>query len=261
MKRKPLVTWFPFRFALLIAPLMAAWPQRAQAVDGTWNGATGGTWHTVTNWTPNTAFPGEASAAVTGEGLTTDIALFTGANISTNAGINMGTMGGSLSLGAIDMVRTAAGNLQIGNNSTTSGILQLNGATVNSVANTLIRVSGSVASDLTIANVNTGTGTQTMGLRLGITNGIFQVDTGRTLSISSIISQVNANSGFTKNGAGTVSLSGANTYNGAVLVNDGVVRISNAAALGTGTSTVTVTNNYTTATPLRTRTPCRSRVG
>ena len=248
MKRKPLVTWFPFRFALLIAPLMAAWPQRAQAVDGTWNGATGGTWHTVTNWTPNTAFPGEASAAVTGEGLTTDIALFTGANISTNVGINMGTMGGSLSLGAIDMVRTAAGNLQIGNNSTTSGVLQLNGATVNSVANTLIRVSGSVASDLTIANVNTGTGTQTMGLRLGITNGIFQVDTGRTLSISSIISQVNANSGFTKNGAGTVSLSGANTYNGAVLVNDGVVRISNAAALGTGTSTVTVTNNYTTAT-------------
>ena len=216
---------------------------QAQAVDGTWAGATGGTWHTITNWTPNTSFPGDATAVVAGEGLSTDIAIFNAANTSANVGLNMNTMGGGLSLGAIDMNRTTAGNLQIGNNSTTvNGVLTLNGATVNAVANTLVRVTGTVAADLTIANVNTGTTTQTMGVRLGITNGLFTVDTGRTLSISSIISQLNANSGFTKNGVGTVSLSGANTYNGTVLVTDGVLRISNATALGTGTSAITVTN-------------------
>lgn len=242
MKRTALQRLIPFRLAALVAPLIAAWPHRAEAANGTWNGAAGGTWHTITNWTPNTAFPGEATAAVTGEGLPTDIALFTGANTSANVGVNMNTMGGQLTLGAIDMVRTTAGNLVIGNNSTTNGILRLDGATVNSVANTLIRVSGGVAADLTIANVNTGSGTQTMGLRLGINNGIFHVDNGRTLVVSSIISQAAAGYGFQKNGAGTMSISGNNTYTGAVSVNDGVLRVSNNNALGTGTGNVLVTN-------------------
>jgi autotransporter-associated beta strand protein len=219
--------------------------QQANAADRVWNGATGGTWHTVTNWLPNTGFPGEATAAVTGEGLPTDIAQFTGTNVSTNVGINMSTMGGQLTLGAIEVARTAAGNLQIGNNSTTAnGILQLNGATVNGVANTLIRVANTAAADLTIANVNTGTGTQTMGLRLGNANGFFTVETGRTLVISSIISQLVANTGYTKNGPGTISISGANTYTGPVVISDGVLRISNATGLGaaTATATITVTN-------------------
>lgn len=223
---------------------------QVEGANATWNGASSGTWHSITNWTPNTGFPGDATAAtaITGEGTAADIASFTGTNISTNVGINMNTMsgnvaGGGLSLGAIDMNRTAAGNLQIGNNSAVNGVLQLNGATVNGIANTLIRVTGTVAADLTIANVNTGTGTQTMGLRLGNANGFFTVDTNRTLTISSIISQLVGNTGFTKNGAGTLSLSAANTYNGAVLVTDGVLRVSNATAFGTGTSAITVTNS------------------
>ena len=56
MKRKPLITWFPFRFALMIAPLLAAWPQRAQSAIVDWEGTTGGTpgngifWSDPFNW-------------------------------------------------------------------------------------------------------------------------------------------------------------------------------------------------------------------
>ncbi len=67
-----------------------------------------------------------------------------------------------LILGGISFNRTVTNNLQIGNSSSSvNGILQLNGATIDTVANTLISVAGS--SNLTIANVNSGSGTQAMG--------------------------------------------------------------------------------------------------
>jgi fibronectin-binding autotransporter adhesin len=60
MKRHPLRTWLPYAFAAIVAPLIAAWPQRAQAqfhwdplIDG--NGIVGGpgSWNlTNTFWDP-----------------------------------------------------------------------------------------------------------------------------------------------------------------------------------------------------------------
>jgi autotransporter-associated beta strand protein len=177
------------------------------------------------------------------EGATTDIMTTGATNTATNIGINMSTLsaagGVGLSLGGIEFNKSVTSNLQIGNSSTTvNGILQLNGATINSVAKTLVRVSGS--SSLTIANVNSGTGTQTMGLRLGITDGIFDVDTSRTLTISSIISEATVGSGFTKTGAGNLTLAGANTFTGAVTVDGGNLVINNYAALDLNSSLITV---------------------
>jgi hypothetical protein len=179
------------RSSLFLLTALALSPRpEVQAADELWTGAANGSWHIITNWSPNTGFAGQGATALANQGTINDIAAFTGTNTTSNVGINMGTLGGLLSLGAIDMVRTTAGNLQLGNNSPTNGILQLNGATVNSVAKTLIRVSGTVGADLTIANVNNASGgSQTMGLRLGITDGIFTVDTGRTLILSTVVSQ------------------------------------------------------------------------
>lgn len=190
----------------------------------TWNGGSGSAWLTTGSWTPTGTFAGNApNATVTGEGATTDIMTTSAANTATNVGINMGTLAGLLSLGGINLAKTDGTTLQIGNSSTsTNGILQLNGATINSVANTLIRVTGSA--NLTIANVNSGSGSQTMGLRLGITNGIFDTNTSRTLTISSIISEVSTNSGFTKSGAGNLTLSAANTYTGSTTISGGVLQ-------------------------------------
>lgn len=205
-----------------------------------------------TNWSTSGTFAGSAPLAnPTGEGLSTDIMAVSGSNSGSNLGINMNTLtaagGVGLILGGIDFNKTDSTALQIGNNSTTvNGILQLNGATVNSVANTLIRVAGSA--NLTIANVNTGTGTQTMGLRLGTTNGIFEVATGRTLTISSIISEAASNSGFTKTGAGTLTLSGANTYTGSTNLGGGVISIANSSNIGSAAFNVTAIGTQLTVT-------------
>ena len=74
MKRKPLVTWFSLRFALLIAPLVAAWPQRAQAVPLYWdiNGATANVAASVTGtggWDGFNALWTSGANAATGTGV------------------------------------------------------------------------------------------------------------------------------------------------------------------------------------------------
>ena len=52
------------------------------------------------------------------------------------------------------------------------------------------------------------------------------------------------NGGLTKNGAGTMRLSGANTFSGPVTVNAGVLRSNNAAGFS-NSSAVTVNNGGT----------------
>jgi hypothetical protein len=211
MKRLALHRCLPVRLAALAAPLIAAWPQRSSAVDQSWDGGTGGTgtaWYTLTNWASDTGFPGDTNTATAGEGSAADIATIN-AGTNTGLGINMNTSTG-LTLGAIDFGRTTGGDLTIGNSGTTgsAGFLRLNGATVNSVANTLIRNTGS--QNLTIAGTAAG-GSVNTTLRLGIANGIIMSDTGRTTTISAVMESATAGFGFTKTGAGTLVLSGANT--------------------------------------------------
>ncbi len=192
-------------------------------------------WYAPTNWTggPLGTYPGTSTAA--GAGNAGDIAQFN-PTVTTQIGIDM-SAGTPLSLGAINFQSTAS--LTIGNSAaSTAGILRLNGATVNSVANTLIAV-GNTGADLTIANTAAGGGS-TMQLQLGTTNGVFNIygdatpNTGiRNLTISTVISEAVAGSGFTVQGGGNLILSGANTFTGDVTIANGRVQISTATALGT----------------------------
>ncbi|MFM7243154.1 MAG: hypothetical protein ACKO40_03140, partial [Planctomycetaceae bacterium] len=140
----------------LVATLAAlvASPARAQATR-TWssNGTTNVAWLTTTNWATGT-FAGNTPNAQTGKGAATDIMAFLPAGTGVTAGINMNTISGSLGFAGIDFTRTGNNAFQIGNSSSTvSGTLQLNGGTINSVANTLIRAN---SGNLTITNVATG---------------------------------------------------------------------------------------------------------
>jgi fibronectin-binding autotransporter adhesin len=210
----------------------------------TWSGNSQAAWLTLGNWTPNTTFAGETPQVnPTGEGQATDIMTTVETNSATNIALNMSVAGANggvgLILGAIELNKTNATTLVIGNSSTSTqnGILQLNGATINGVDKTLIRVAGSA--DLTIANVNTGTTPVTMGLRLGITDGIFQVASGRTLTVSSNITQANDSSVLTKTGAGTMVLAGTNSYTGGTSVTAGTLQCTIPAAMpATGTVAV-----------------------
>ena len=210
-------------------------PVHAQAIR-TWSSASATAWLTATNWTPSGTMAGNApNVALSGSnGLATDI--FTaGATTTTSPGINMNTLAAAggvvLILGGMDINKTVTNAITINNTSSAAaGLVQINGATINGVANTLVRVTGSA--NLTLAGVSTGT----MGLRLGNTNGIFEVTNGRTLTINSNITQPTGTaSGFTKTGTSTLTLGGSNSFTGNVALSAGSLILNNSFALGTGT--------------------------
>ncbi len=209
----------------LIAIALLAHSPVAQAADGTWDGGAAGTattWATLSNWAGDLAYPGAIGSSANG-----DIANVK-AGTGTTLQMNMTTFSGNFSLGAMDFDRATTATWN--NNVATAGILRLNGATVGGVANTLVRL-GATGGNLTIAD-----GTGTMGLALGNANGIFDIASGRNLTISSIISQVTSGNGFTKTGTGTLTLQGANTFSGGVTIKNGTVDSkTSTTTLGTGT--------------------------
>jgi autotransporter-associated beta strand protein len=75
--------------------------------------------------------------------------------------------------------------------------------------------------------------------------------TGKTATISAVVNDV-AGAGLTKAGAGTLALSGTNTYTGGTTINAGTVTITNVNALGGGNVAIgngTLQIGYMSATP------------
>ncbi len=198
-----------------------------------------------------------SGAIATGAGsitkLETGTLILSGANTYTGAttvGASGGTSGGTLRLGASDVLS--------GNTTTVyAGTLDLNGFSDTIGALAL----GSGASGTTAA-VTTGAGTLTLGgnitytstnnpnaasisgrLDLGGTTRTFTIgdSTAAThdLTVSAIIS---GSGGLTKQGNGTLVLSGANTYDGATAVSAGVLNIQHSSALGSTAAGTTVTS-------------------
>lgn len=199
----------------------------------TWANAGASTaWYTAGNWSPSTA-----SSAW----LTTNVAQFTNTGTANTSGINMGTA--QLSIGAIEVTSARGRVLTIGNSSGTAGTLTLNGATVNSVSNVVLRNASSFL--LTLQNNETGTG-KTMDVALAnSTANVFLVDGAGGIAVSSIIKSASGTTPLVKQGTGTLTLSGANTYsggtsveNGSLVLTGGINRLPNATSvtLGSGTT-------------------------
>ncbi len=151
----------------------------------------------------------------------------------------MGTA--SLNLGAINIDSTRSNNTNIGDSSSTAGVLRLYGSTVNSVANVIIRNDGS--GTLTLQALQNGT----MGVVLSnATNNIINIDGSGGVAIASIVSD---GTGGAKQltlggtGTGSLTLSGANTYTGATTVSQGKLTVTNATGSGTGAGAVAVGSN------------------
>ena len=83
----------------------------------------------------------------------------------------------------------------------------------------------------------TGNSSVTGDLGLANTTNTWTVNPGLTMDVSGAISGTGA--AITKNGTGTLTLSGANTYSGATTLNAGTLVLGNASAAGTGTITQT----------------------
>jgi len=229
-----------FPFASALVALLSAQSAHAQS----WSGSSSGAWLTAGNWTGGVA----AGSTTTTD---SDIAVFS-VNAQPTIGINMSTTSGVYYLGAIDNTYARARTY---NNSTSTfaGVLTLNGATVNSVENTILR--NTTTELMTITN---GAGSGTLGLALGnATNNIIQITGTGGITISSIISGSGRNLTLQGGGTGVLTLSGANSYTGETTVSGGKLTVSTGSINGTsgvtiGTaSTAAITEfNYNSSTAL-----------
>lgn len=108
---------------------------------------------------------------------------------------------------------------------TTSGVMQLNGYSQTLAGlstagtGTANAVTGGSATSTSLLDVNIASGAQTFVGTLGGGAGVNNSYAGNNL-------------GFIKDGSGTLTLSGANTYTGATTVNQGILMLGNASALG-----------------------------
>ena len=111
------------------------------------------------------------------------------------------------------------------------GTLNFNGGTLQATASYSVFVSA-----LTAANVQVG------GAIID-TNG-YNPTIPQTLGHDPVLGAT-ADGGLTKIGAGTLTLTGANTYTGPTQVNAGTLLVNNPAGSGTGSGTVTINNGGT----------------
>lgn len=185
-----------------------------------WASAAGGAWLTATNWTSG-AVPSSA-----------DIAQF-GANPAsgvTPVGIDMGSNGGAQSVGAVEVTAARSASLLINNNAASSaGTLTLNGATVNGTQNVILRNNSSQL--LTLSNGATAN----MVIALGnATANVVAIDGSGGITIGSNISGAGRSLTKSGSGAGVLTLSGANTFDGGTYLAAGTLRLSSPTAAGTG---------------------------
>ena len=140
--------------------------------------------------------------------------------------------GGTLIAGAI-VANTTKDSSESGTELLKSSVLNLNGGTLGTTADTL---SVDVKNGSTVLPVVLGDGTTST-----INTGKYDTSTKQFTETGSVISIINAISGsgsLMKSGAGTLKLSGANTFTGDVTVTAGTLEVANTSALGTGTLNV-----------------------
>ncbi|WP_290842181.1 autotransporter-associated beta strand repeat-containing protein [Flavobacterium sp.] len=192
----------------------------AQNTSATWGANSNSAWYTGNNWVGG-SYAGSQSTTTTSN---MHVATFTSAFSGTTVGINMNTS--SLNLGAVVVDNTRTTALNIGSSSS-SGLLRLFGAPINSVPNTIIRHNGTGV--LTLQASQAGP----MGVLLGnTTENIVATDNTGNINITAILSGTGK---LTKTGAGTgiLTISGANTYSGGTTITSGSLALGAANALPT----------------------------
>jgi fibronectin-binding autotransporter adhesin len=140
---------------------------------------------------------------------------------------------GSADIVLWDATVTSANTVSLGGNVSWLGLRITNpgGLVTINAGNTLTL--GSSGIDMSSATVNL---TLNCAVSLGSTQ-IWDITSGRTLLATGAISGLG---GITKNGLGTVTLSGVNTFSGPVTINGGTLSVATASALGSGTSALTI---------------------
>jgi len=206
----------------------------------TWSGGTTVTAGTVTLTTSATfgltnGSVGSGPLTVNSGATVTTTTFFTidGNNTASARTVNVA---GTLNLGGSEYLRT----------------INLTGGTLNapSTGTEYLRAPGSGLAINSLASATTST----LANRLDLTFSPLVVDTanGAAAVDLAITGPVTENTGggsggrtITKNGTGTLLLSGANTYSGGTVINAGTLLVNNASGSGTGSGAVTIASTAT----------------
>ena len=151
---------------------------------------------------------------------------------------SFGTSALQLNGGTLNLRSNGAGSngtITVGNNTTVGGNTTINVAQASAnTGNTIALGTLSIG-----ANTLGVTGANTYALSFGVTtltgNAIFDATTAN-LSITGAIDDGVSSFGFTKTGAGTLTLSGTNTYGGVTTVNAGTLVITKEVSLASNTA-------------------------
>lgn len=172
---------------------------------------------------------------------------------STNAGDGLVTAysGYTLTSVALDAPASYAGaHISVDSNQTPTGAFTANSLRFNnSGANTLTLTGNNTLNNgaiLVTSTVGNNASTITGGNLQGPSGGdlfINQANTLNSLTIGSAIQNSTSASTLTKGGAGTLILTGTNTYTGATTIGSGTLRVGGAGTLGAGTYAGNVANN------------------
>ena len=178
---------------------------------------------------------------------------------TTGVFVGQSITGTGIPLGSIVTAVTPNASITISQVATVAGAptLTFKGQGATAYAN----VAGGAVTDFVVTNPGVGyVGTVTAALGGGFGTG----GSGTAATLNAITPVANTSGGLTKNGAGTLTLSGANTFTGALTVNGGSLAfgqtgtdsygaISGAGAVsqtGTGITILTSTDTYTGVTTL-----------
>ena len=175
-----------------------------------------------------------------GSGTKSNTLTVSGANATTFSGIiaNGGTSAGSLTYAGTGTLTLSGANTYTGATNINSGTLLFGASNVLSASTALTIASGATvdlgwAHSATIASL-AGAGT------LDLKGGPFTVSGATNTAFSGTIIDSGGYGAFVKQGTGTLTLSGANTFNGVTTINAGALNLQSNTALGTSTSGNTI---------------------
>ncbi|MBI3881682.1 MAG: autotransporter-associated beta strand repeat-containing protein, partial [Verrucomicrobia bacterium] len=199
---------------------------------------------TVTLSEPNAALTGPLtvnSGTLTASGAQGSTAATVNGGILTLSGAQSFTSGVTLNGGLLNLNNATALGTAGSTFTINGGTFNTSAATSNLNNNPLV-INGD-STFIGTAVLDLGTGATTLGTSAGTNRTISAVATALTLSGN--IANGTTATGLIKQGAGVLALNGANTFTGAVTVNNGTLRLGNNSALGTTAGGITVNSGAT----------------
>ena len=164
----------------------------------------------------------------------------TGSSVTFNSVIGSHVTGLTQNTSGTSLILSNAGNLYTGTTTISAGTIKTTAANV--LNGTALTVNGTLDmngfSQAVGALSGSGTITSTASGTIGLTTNS---GTNTTFSGTYLVGSSTSDS-LTKQGSGTLTLSGANTFNGGTTISAGTLQVGNATALGANGSAVSVTS-------------------